>query len=83
MLTACVWPRRLRSLGVMLFFMLSGRQAFPGNNDDEKESKILTREPNFSGKAWDAISKVALPLQPSTDTHTLIYTHRCTHTGDL
>ena len=49
----------LWSLGVMLYFMLSGRQAFSGKNDPDKEAKILTREPNFAGGPWDNVSPEA------------------------
>ncbi|KAL1524350.1 hypothetical protein AB1Y20_019248 [Prymnesium parvum] len=44
------------SLGVMVFFMLSGKLPFTGRNDAEKEAKILSGQMSFSAPSWDKIS---------------------------
>jgi serine/threonine protein kinase len=35
------------SVGVVLFNMVSGRQAFTGDNDDQVMKEILEKEPHF------------------------------------
>jgi len=45
------------SLGVICYFMLSGKLPFPGRNDEEKEARILRSSVSFSdAKAWQEIS---------------------------
>ncbi|KAL3932694.1 MAG: hypothetical protein SGPRY_000602 [Prymnesium sp.] len=46
----------LWSLGVMVFFMLSGKLPFSGRNDAEKEAKILSGQLSFSNPSWEKIS---------------------------
>ena len=49
----------LWSLGVIVFFMLSGYLPFPGRSDEEKEEKILRGQYSMGGKAWTKVSKEA------------------------
>ena len=44
------------SLGVVVYFMLSGSLPFKGKNDVEKESKILKGDVFFNGPSWDRVS---------------------------
>jgi len=45
------------SLGVILFFMLSGTLPFPGKNDDEKEERILKGGFSTEGRHWKDVSQ--------------------------
>ena len=45
----------LWSLGVIVFFMLSGYLPFPGRSDEEKEEKILRGQYSMGGKAWTSV----------------------------
>lgn len=47
------------SLGVICFFMLSGKLPFPGRSDEEKEARILRGSFSFSEKQWNSISDEA------------------------
>jgi len=44
------------SLGVMVYFMLSGALPFKGRNDAEKEAKIQAGSFSFSAPAWGSVS---------------------------
>jgi len=50
------------SLGVITYFLLCGSLPFPGNNDDEKENRILRSGETgipMSSKAWASVSPQA------------------------
>jgi len=47
------------SLGVICYFMLSGKLPFPGRNDDEKEARILRGTIQFKEGAWQHASNDA------------------------
>ncbi len=47
------------SLGVICYFMLSGKLPFPGKNDDEKEARILRGSISFQEKQWLHVSDEA------------------------
>ena len=46
----------LWSLGVIVFFMLSGYLPFPGRSDEEKEERILRGQYSMGGKSWTNVS---------------------------
>ena len=45
------------SLGVMVYFMLSGSLPFKGRNDMEKEEKIAKGAVSFSAPVWEKVSE--------------------------
>ena len=44
------------SLGVMVYFMMSGSLPFKGRNDAEKEAKIAQGTVSFAAPVWEKIS---------------------------
>lgn len=52
----------LWSCGVILYFLLSGEQPFPGKNDEEVFQKIRRGNYSFSAPAWQKISDDAKNL---------------------
>lgn len=50
------------SLGVLMYFILSGSKPFNGTSEEETYKLIKTKEPKFKEKAWDSVSSEAKNL---------------------
>ena len=50
------------SLGVLLYYLLSGNKPFTGNSEEEMYNAIKTQELKFKEKLWDNISNEAKNL---------------------
>lgn len=64
-----VWSRRgynqsadLWSAGVTMFILLSGYPPFPGENDEDVLYRAQYREPDFSGRVFETVSREARKL---------------------
>ena len=50
------------SLGVLMFYLLSGKKPFTGNTEEEIYKAIKTKDLKFKDKIWDSISNEAKNL---------------------